>query len=293
MEAESVHTYAHKEREVSASSPLYLVSQHEQGASSQSFEEKTCLIALYIHPLEAPTLIKIPFQGSIKDYLSRINASVMSTLTSLDAPYTSEVISEMVANFIHADFQQPSIIITDEGRTLIFTDKGSGLSVYKDKALKLGFSCASAQQKKYIRGLGVGLALVTSFIKDHKGTFSLDDNLEKGTVATLSIPKESLKKEPGFLQTTDITDSIEDNNTPYYHLSQRQKLVLKLVGKAPGIGPSTVSDLLDIALSTAYRDLIHLEAIALIAAQDGKRALTQQGRNYLNFLEEGEQLDRN
>lgn len=293
MEAESLHTYSHQEREISVSSPLCLVSQQEQVTSYQSPGEKTCLIALYIYKLEEPTLVKIPFQGSINDYLSRINASVMSMLTKLNAPYSCEVVSEMVANFIHADFRQPSIIITDEGRTLIFSDKGCGFSAPNEEVIKLGFSSASIQQKKYIRGIGVGLTIVTSFIKDHQGTLSLEGNLNGGTVVTLSIPKELPKKTSGFSQATDITDSVEDNNIPYYHLSQRQKLVLKLVGKAPGIGPSTVSDLLDIALSTAYRNLIHLETINLITARDGKRALTQLGCNYLTLLEEGEQLDRN
>jgi DNA-binding IclR family transcriptional regulator len=51
------------------------------------------------------------------------------------------------------------------------------------------------------------------------------------------------------------------------------------------IGPSAVQRELEIALSTAYRDLAHLEEEGLLVSDEqGKRSLTDTGVSYLDSL---------
>jgi DeoR/GlpR family transcriptional regulator of sugar metabolism len=51
--------------------------------------------------------------------------------------------------------------------------------------------------------------------------------------------------------------------------------------------PSLVSRELDVAISTAYRDLASLEELDLISAEGGKRCVTHEGLAYLKELMSG------
>jgi DeoR/GlpR family transcriptional regulator of sugar metabolism len=68
-------------------------------------------------------------------------------------------------------------------------------------------------------------------------------------------------------------------------LSSRQKKVFLLIAEMGEIGPSVVTKELDISLSTAYRDLVTLEELDLVASLDGgKRKLTKRGIDFLGYI---------
>jgi hypothetical protein len=68
-------------------------------------------------------------------------------------------------------------------------------------------------------------------------------------------------------------------------LSSRQKKVFLLIAEMGEIGPSVVTKELDISLSTAYRDLVTLEELNLVASLDGgKRKLTKRGIDFLGYI---------
>jgi hypothetical protein len=254
-------------------------------------------------------------------------------------PYS--VINELVENYVHADFRGPVVSILDAGNTIRFSDQGPGIKD-KEKAVEPGYTTASVDMKRYIRGVGSGLPLVRDSLSLNDGSLRIDDNLGSGTVVTVSVgtaavggasssartprtvlplpvsshskglPSAATASEgpgpvlPDSRTTGDVGATVEsfafppggqtspwapgrhappslDHGGP--RLTNRQKRVLALVMEAGEAGPSLVAKELAIGLSTAYRDLAHLEMLEFIAADGtGKRSLTNEGAAFLHGL---------
>jgi hypothetical protein len=85
---------------------------------------------------------------------------------------------------------------------------------------------------------------------------------------------------PSSSQPSEMSDEALDGM-----LSSRQKKVFLLIAEMGEIGPSVVTKELDISLSTAYRDLVTLEELNLVASLDGgKRKLTKRGIDFLGYI---------
>jgi len=85
---------------------------------------------------------------------------------------------------------------------------------------------------------------------------------------------------PSSSQPSEMSDEAMDAV-----LSSRQKKVFLLIAEMGEIGPSVVTKELDISLSTAYRDLVTLEELNLVASLDGgKRKLTKRGIDFLGYI---------
>ncbi len=85
---------------------------------------------------------------------------------------------------------------------------------------------------------------------------------------------------PSSSQPSEMSDEALDAM-----LSSRQKKVFLLIAEMGEIGPSVVTKELDISLSTAYRDLVTLEELNLVASLDGgKRKLTKRGIDFLGYI---------
>lgn len=178
-------------------------------------------------------------------------------------PYT--IIREVSENLIHAGFSEVVVTILDDGNTVRFADQGPGIPD-KEKAFLPGFSTATREMKRVIRGVGSGLPIVRETLGFAGGAVDVEDNLGSGTVVTL-------KAAPRAAATPEI-----DHTPRAPRLNDRQKQVLSLIVEMGSLGPSAVSRELAVAVSTAYRDLASLEEAGLIEADDtGKRALTDYG----------------
>jgi hypothetical protein len=192
-------------------------------------------------------------------------------------PYT--LIREIVENFIHAHFSEVIVTIMDDGNTIRFSDQGPGI-LDKDKAFLPGYSTASGSMKRIIRGVGSGLPIVKESLSFSQGSIDVADNLGRGTVVTLRA--EPLRHEEPAPEPVE-QKAQEPSLVP--RLSVRQKQVLSLVMELGSVGPSAVSKELQVALSTAYRDLAFLEETGLIATDGaGKRALTEDGVAFLDDM---------
>lgn len=192
-------------------------------------------------------------------------------------PYT--VIREVVENLIHAQFSEVVVSICDRGDTVRFSDQGPGVSD-KDRAFIPGFSTATEEMKRVIKGVGSGLPVARECLGFTGGTIKLEDNLGKGTVVTLHLERASAPEAP-------VTPPQEPQRSApeLPKLSLRQKQVLSLVMELGAVGPSAVSRELGVGLSTAYRDLSALEGAGLIASDEtGKRVLTALGVNSLDHV---------
>lgn len=192
-------------------------------------------------------------------------------------PYT--LIREIAENSIHAGFNEVIVTILDGGNTIRFSDQGPGIAD-KDRAFLPGYSTASLEMKRVIRGVGSGLPIVKECLSFSDGSISVEDNLGSGTVVTLRVDPPSREPEP---------DPEPEPAGPEPHaaprLSTRQKQVLSLVLELAAVGPSSVSSELGVAPSTAYRDLAQLEEAGLLAKDGfGKRVLTEDGVSFLDDM---------
>ena len=188
-------------------------------------------------------------------------------------PYT--VIREVVENLIHARFQEVVVTVMNSGNTVRFSDQGPGISD-KERAFIPGFSTATDDMKRVIKGVGSGLPVVKECLMFSGGTVSVEDNLGTGTVVTLHL-------EPAPPATVEVPEERHSTSVP--KLSLRQKQVVSLVMELGAAGPSIVSRELGVGLSTAYRDLAALEQYGLIDADEtGKRTLTSAGVRLLDQL---------
>lgn len=233
----------------------------------------------------------------VEDVLASGPSALIETLSSrvyllardFGGPLPYTVIREVVENLIHADFNEIVVSILDSGHTLRFADQGPGISD-KDRALLPGFTTATHAMKEHIRGVGSGLPIVREFLSHQGGALTVDDNLGVGTVITIgamstcapdNAPVYPASEQIVGLQDTAASSGTEPTSLP--RLTTRHKKVLSLVLEFGEVGPTLVSKELRVGLSTAHRDLAHLEEQGLIAADEsGKRELTALGTTYLD-----------
>ena len=181
-------------------------------------------------------------------------------------PYT--VIREVTENLIHAGFEEVVVTILDDGAVVRFADQGPGIPD-KERAFLPGFSTATADMKRYIRGVGSGLPIVREGLAFAGGTVEIEDNLGRGAVVTLRSAVREAASAPA-----DVP-----------RLTHRQKQVLSLVVEMGSVGPSVVARELSVGLSTAYRDLAALEEAGLIEGDEsGKRTLAERGSACLEAI---------
>jgi predicted HTH transcriptional regulator len=192
-------------------------------------------------------------------------------------PFT--VIREVVENLVHAYFEEAVITILDDGNTIRVSDQGPGIRD-KEAAFSPGFSTATREMKQVIRGVGSGLPVAREAIEMAGGKITVEDNLSRGAVVTLSLAP--LSSEPAVAAEPVVSEP----ELPAADLTDRQKRVLFLVAELGALGPSKIANELSISLSSAHRDLVALEALGLIdMTSHGKRALSALGVDYLEHME--------
>lgn len=237
--------------------------------------DASALVAVY-DALTAPPRVERLESTSAGDLIDSLSARVyhLSREAGGQAPFV--VIREIVENFVHAGFDEVVVSVLDEGRTLRFADQGPGIRD-KERAFLPGFTTATQEMKRIIKGVGSGLPVARECLSFSGGTIEIDDNLGSGTVVTLrmSAPPQPITPEPEVIR--------DDYEPP--PLSLRQKQVLSLAMEFGSLGPTVVARELGVGLSTAYRDLEHLAQHGLITADEsGKRVLTEQGVRCLDAL---------
>jgi hypothetical protein len=147
-----------------------------------------CRIAVYDDASAAPRVVVVE-PADVRTYLENITQEVSRLVREQGGGIPFMVIREVVENFIHAYFTEPTISILDGGDTIRFSDQGPGIKD-KDLAMEFGTSSATAEMKRYIRGVGSGLPYAQQYMLDHGGALSIEDNIGVGTVVTLSLAEK-------------------------------------------------------------------------------------------------------
>lgn len=240
-------------------------------------------IASYDTLLSAPRIIEIPALP-IRDFIAQITTKTYELSHALggDIPYT--VIQEVAENYIHADFMEPVISILDKGNTITFADQGPGIQ-YKDKAQIPGFTSATHAMKHYIRGVGSGLPIVKEYLTTSGGQLKIEDNLENGTVVTISLVEEYRETGPESPIAASRQPSFAKPrfSSQQQRISERENLIMGLFHQYEEIGQTDIKNLLGISAGTATRTLELLEKRGWITSNSSrKRVLTREGYDYLH-----------
>lgn len=152
-------------------------------------------ISVYDDMLSTPRVIVID-RNDVRTYLEEITNTVYRLMKEQGGSLSLMVIRELVENFIHAHFIEPVISILDGGDTIRFADQGPGISD-KDMAFEFGVTSADRSQKRYIRGTGAGLPMVQQYLENAGGAISIEDNLNQGTVVTVSVDPDRVAQIEG------------------------------------------------------------------------------------------------
>lgn len=142
-------------------------------------------IAVYDDAAAAPRVVVIE-PNDIRSYLEEITATVAKLAQDQGGKIPFTVIREIVENLIHAYFLEPTISILDGGNTIRFSDQGPGIQD-KNRALEYGTTSATNEMKRYIRGVGSGLPYVQQWLEDKGGSLTIEDNIHKGAIVTISL----------------------------------------------------------------------------------------------------------
>jgi hypothetical protein len=268
-------------------------------------------IAVYDGAGAAPRVEDV-VASTIPEFIEQFSARIYSLAREAGGTIPYTVIREIAENLVHADFREPVASVLDAGRTIRFTDQGPGIPD-KERALLPGFTTASGDAKRFIRGVGSGLPIVQDYIRFNGGSLRIDDNLGSGTVVTIQsgdgpqtaaslrgaasmrqaiapvgASSTSVGGFPLWSEGAASPDALAPEPFPGPTLTRRQKQVLALVAESGGAGPSVVARDLMVGVSTAYRDLASLEERDLVVSDDaGRRTVTEQGLRALETFMAG------
>lgn len=142
-------------------------------------------IAVFDDVAAAPRVVVVE-PTDIRTYLEEITKTVTKLAQEQGGSIPFMVIREVVENLIHAYFIEPTISILDHGNTIRFSDQGPGIGD-KERALEYGTTSATTEMKRYIRGVGSGLPYAQQWLEDKGGSLTVDDNIHRGTIVTISL----------------------------------------------------------------------------------------------------------
>jgi predicted transcriptional regulator len=216
---------------------------------------------------------------------SKFSGLLMEKVKAAGGRVPEEALRELVENLIHAGFRGVVISVLEGGNVVRISDKGPGVE-NKTRAFEFGFSGATPEALREIRGVGAGLGLARAAAGKVGGTVTLEDNIGGGTVATVAVGETSQATDSSKLTTPPPAPQRKyPDVVPKMNISERQQKVLITVLECGEVGPSTVADRLETSVSTAYRDLSVLEEHGLVtSAESGKRVITPLGRDLVEAI---------
>lgn len=250
----------------------------EAGRQGGSEPAPTVRIAVYDNPSSIPRVVELTADGA-REFVDLMANKTYELSQAKGGKIPFMVIREVVENLVHAYFEEPVITILNDGNTVRVSDQGPGIA-NKESAFVPGFTTATAEMKQVIRGVGSGLPVAREMLQVSGGTITVEDNLSRGAVITLSLERaraEAPEPEPAAEETPPA---------PRVSLTDRQKKILFLVTEYGSLGPSKTAQELDSSVSSAYRDLMVLQRLGLLQpAASGQRSLSAAGIAYLESME--------
>lgn len=233
--------------------------------SAETEESTEVRLAIYDSPMAAPRVVSLRGE-EFHEFVGELAARTYHFSHERGGRIPYVVIREVIENLIHAYFEGAVISILGDGNIIRITDQGPGIAE-REKALLPGFTTATPEMRRFIKGVGSGLPVAQEQLEFLGGAISIDNNLGRGTVITLSVGATPTRSAPAVRAPA-----------PPPALSPRQKKVLLLIAELGSAGPSAIAKELGISQSTAYRELQLLDDLRLVSTKrKGKRTLTEEG----------------
>jgi uncharacterized membrane protein len=242
------------------------------GLPAYSYINTRARIAVYDDLLSAPRIIDIN-PAPVLDFIENIASTTyeFAQKQGSDLPYS--VIREIAENFIHAQFKECTVSVLNHGNTIRFSDQGPGIEK-KRLVQQPGVTSATAEMKRFIRGVGSGFPIVKEYLEYRNGVLSIEDNAKEGSVITLSIQTQPTAAS----QQNEPPNPRKPERPLSQKLDKRSLQVLRLLNKEGVLGPSDLMVPLDVSAATAHRILVGLEERGLIeSTTHRKRILSSAG----------------
>jgi len=257
---------------------LRLISrQKENEGATQAPEVRVAVYDSMLAPPQVVSLSAEDFDQLVGELASRTHNFARARGGRI--PFV--VIREIVENLIHAFFLDAVVSIMNDGNTIRISDQGPGIRD-KDRAFEPGFTTATRELRRFIKGVGSGLPVAREQLAFLGGAISVEDNLERGTVVTLHVGPPAVGTRGESPPPVTPPDQTIAAPRP---ITDRQRKVLLLIAEFGSAGPSTIAKELGVSPSTAYRELDALEKLQLVAVRGpGKRTLTEEGIAYLDTV---------
>lgn len=219
-------------------------------------------IAIYDTLKTAPRVIQIQ-GGPTHEYIEHIASLTFRHAKEAGGTIPYTVIREVSENFIHAQFQEVIVSILDSGNTIRFADQGPGIK-HKELAQEPGFSSAIEPMKRYIRGVGSGLPIVKDYLDTSHGYIQIEDNINQGSVVTISLVPPHEAQEGAPLDVPELTGN--------------EIAVLRALSPDKVLGVTDMNRITGMANASIYTAFSKMEEAGLVKKVNKKRSLTPEGR---------------
>ncbi len=241
-------------------------------------------VRVAVYPKDGePEIIEVS-AANPRSATTKFSRFVMDKVGEMGGRAPEASVREIIENLIHAEYKGVVISVLEDGDSVRVSDKGPGIRE-KTRAVEFGFSGATPEAARHIRGVGAGLGIARTVAVKAGGTVTVEDNIGGGTVATVSIPGDGTEKPGDHFVSEAPAQRRYPDGVPRMNISERQQKVLVTVLECGEVGPSTVAERLEISVSTAYRDLSVLEEHGLVATgESGKRLISPLGRDLVEAI---------
>lgn len=246
-----------------------------------SYVPHSARVALYDDMLSSPRIIEVP-PDETTNFIGALAAEIYNRAQEMGGAIPFSAIKQVAENFIHAEFREIVVSILDKGNTIRFTDQGPGIAD-KRRAQQPGFTSATEDMKRYIDGVGSGLPIVREYLDIKHGTLTLDDNMNGGSVVTLSLV-EARPSSHGADRTHPSSGAAYPADLVVSSLSDRAHTILQLFAQSDILGVQDIAARAEIPLSSTHSELKKLEEAGLIEKIGTKRTLSALGMAALSSL---------
>lgn len=108
----------------------------------------------------------------------------------IDQIIFEQIISNILNNAFKysANAKEPELILKYEDKKVIITIKDYGIGIPKNELNQIASSFFRASNVKQFSGSGLGLSIVTGYVKKFKGKFSIKSVENQGTTVTVELP---------------------------------------------------------------------------------------------------------
>lgn len=251
------------------------ISKDDIRSFDYSYVPTIARVAVYDDMKMPPHIIEIK-PAPTDEFIEHLASTIDSQVKMMGGKIPYAAIREVSENFIHAQFTEVVVSIMDAGNTIRFCDQGPGID-NRDKAQLPGFTSAIEPMKRYIRGVGSGLPLVKEYLSFSHGTLTIEDNLNTGSVVTITLQQEPTKQ-------PETAPSV-----PVPPLNLRERNALSIFAKEGALGVSELADITGLAASSSYTLMNKMEQSGLIEkSMNKKRILTDYGFAVYRQLENKE-----